>query len=295
MLRRVSVESKDLIELVVLPGLAALLPWRWCFALFKRFARWGWLYREQSEAALEQARLRGWSGQDERHWLWERKLVTLVDHADHYLGLSRSNKWMDRHMTVEGVWPKSDAAQILMSFHWGAGYWGLRHAAAHGLHPHALVASLDSPVYQGRSVLGTYARSRNANVTRTLGVPVINVAQHLRQVLAALKKKQTLLGVMDVPADESLASITITILGMKAKVPSALFRLATDQRIPVIVYVTGLNTETGMRSLKIESAFHPTSMQVLSEEVFVHLNKIISQSAPAWHFWGISERFFRTK
>mgnify|MGYP001006485533 FL=1 len=34
------VQARDLLELWLLPGLAALLPWRWCFALYRRQARW---------------------------------------------------------------------------------------------------------------------------------------------------------------------------------------------------------------------------------------------------------------
>ena len=39
------------------------------------------------EEALTQARKYGWAGDDEAHWQWVRRLVTLVDHADYYLVL----------------------------------------------------------------------------------------------------------------------------------------------------------------------------------------------------------------
>ena len=37
--RRLRGEARDLIELVLVPGLAAVLPWRWCFVLFRSLAR----------------------------------------------------------------------------------------------------------------------------------------------------------------------------------------------------------------------------------------------------------------
>lgn len=291
---RIQTELLDLVELVLLPGTVAILPWTWCFAFFKRAARWRWLYRSASEEALNQARLRGWSGANEAHWLWVRKMITLVDHADHYLGLWRSDVWMRRYVHVEGVWPQSGKAVLLVTLHWGAGYWGLRHAAANGLHPHALVASLESDVYQTRTVLAWYARSRNANVARTLGATTIDIAQQLKQVIRALRDGDALLGVIDVPADGAKASLDIELLGMQASVPRALLRLAVDQKIPVVLYTTGLNTSNGQRLLKITPLGVHTNVEELASLVFSELERLIAMDAPAWHFWGIAERFFRT-
>ncbi len=293
MLQRLRTELRDLLELVLLPSLAALLPWPWCFAVFKRLARWRWLYREPCEAALTQARLRGWAGTDEAHWLWVRRLVTLVDHADHYLGLWRGDAWMDKYLRVQGQWPLPGQAVLLVTLHWGAGYWGLRHLAAHGLQPHALVASLDSQAYLGRTVMRWYARARNANVARTLGAATIDIAQHLKQVIRALRANHALLGVMDVPADEAKACLSITLLGMQASVPRGLLRLAVDQRVPVALYVTGLNTHDGSRFLHIQTLGVSDSVEGLARQVFGELERVIAQDAPAWHFWAIAERFFR--
>lgn len=293
MVMRLRTELRDLFELVMLPGLAAVLPWHMCFAVFKRLARMRWLYREPCEEALRQARIRGWAGEDEDHWLWVRRLVTLVDHADHYLGLWRSDAWMKKHLRVEGAWPRHEHGVLLLTFHWGAGYWGLRHAAAHGLQPHALVASLDTQAYEGRAVMSWYARSRNAHVARTLGSPTIDVAQHLKRVIRALRDNHALLGVMDVPADEAKASMTVELLGMQASVPRGLLRLAVDQQVPVVLYVTGLNTANGMRFLQIKSVGVFSEVKDLATEVFGELEQLIAEEAPAWHFWGIAERFFR--
>ena len=291
-LRRLRTELHDSLELVLLPGLAAILPWRWCFPVFKRLARLRWLYREPCETALQQARSRGWAGEDEAHWIWVRRLVTLVDHADHYLGLWRSDAWMRKHLQVEGVWPKNEQGILLLTFHWGAGYWGLRHAAAQGLRPHALVATLTSRAYQGRTVLPWYARSRNANVARTLGSPTIDVAQHLKEVIRALRDKHALLGVMDVPADETKASMRVELLGMHANVPRGLLRLAVDSQVPVVLYITGLNTTSGQRFLRIKPLGTWATVEDLATRIFGELGQVIAQDPPAWHFWGIADRIF---
>ena len=294
MMSRLRTEARDAVELVLLPGLAAWLPWKLCFVVFKRVARWRWLYREPCEAALNQARQRGWAGTDEAHWLWVRRLITLVDHADHYLGLWRSDGWMKTNLDVQGTWPVHSNGMMLLTFHWGAGFWGLRNAASHGLQPHALVASLDSLAYRGRTVLSIYARARNAHVARILGSPTIDVALHLKQVIRALRSNHSLLGVMDVPADEVKSSMPIHLLGMQARFPRGLLRLAVDQQVPVVIYITGLNTQTGQRFLRIKPLGIPADVDALATQVFNELEKIIVEDAPAWHFWSIADRLFRT-
>jgi hypothetical protein len=255
-------------------------------------AHWQWLYRTPCNDALQQARARGWLGHDEAHWLWKRRLVTLVDHADHYLGLSRSDAWMQKHMKVTGQWPDTQQTVLLTTFHWGAGYWGLRSAAAHGLRPHALVATLESPAYQGRTILTWYGRSRNANVARTLGAQTIDIAHRLKDVVRALRTSKALLGLIDIPCDDAKASIGVEVLGMPARVPRGLLRLVVDHQVPVVLYVTGLNTDDGTRFLRIQSLKTCDTVEALAASLFSELDQLIRSDAPAWHFWAIAERFF---
>src|SRR5690606_37248672 len=137
-MERLRTELRDRAERVMAPAAGAGLPWKAGFALLRQLARWTWLYRGSCAQALQQARARGVvpPGQ-EMAWATERRLVTLVDHADHYLARTRSNRFMDRHLDVQGEWPDAHAPGICLTFHWGAGMWALRHAAAAGLRPHA--------------------------------------------------------------------------------------------------------------------------------------------------------------
>ena len=289
---RVARECHDALELVLLPGMAAILPWRWCFALFVRMARWHWLYREDSMTALQQAGSRGWASHDHATWLWTRKLVTLVDHADHYLGLTRSDAWMRRHLRVQGDWLPPGQAGVICTFHWGAGLWGLRHAAASGLRPHALVAQPDPAAFKERRVLHAYARSRIRHVATTLNSPTLDVSASLRPALQALRREEPIMAVVDVPSDQVTTSVPIQLLGMQARVPRGLLRLAVDHAIPVTVYVTGLNTQTGERFLRIKQLGTSTELPELVKTVFGELELLVIENPAAWHFWGIAERFF---
>jgi lauroyl/myristoyl acyltransferase len=288
---RVHREARDLWELVLLPALAALLPWTIAFRLLRRLARLLRPYEEATAAAHAQARARGWVG-DAAHWLLVRRLVTAVDHADLYLARTRSDAWMSRYMDVEGVWPAAGTPGLICTFHWGAGMWGLRHARASGLKAHALVAPLQGAHFAGRCVLLAYARARTAEVARALGCATLDTSASLRPVLKALRDGDQVLAAVDVPSDQVSASEEIDLLGMRARVPRGLLRVAVDQQVPVTEYLTGLNVETGRRFLRIHQLGVHGNLDALIAAVFGFLDGAIREDPPAWHFWSEFDRFF---
>jgi len=292
---RLRVELRDLIELVVVPGLAALLPWSWCFRLFKRLAHIDWFYRRTTHEALRQAKALGQVPPGtELEWLTTRRLVTLVDHADYYLAVTRSDAYMRRHMQVHGTWPSPEQAGVLLSFHWGAGMWALRHAAAQGIKGHALVAALDGSPFAGRKVLHRYAIARTAQVGVALRHSPLVISGSLRPVVQALRSGEQVLGLVDVPADQAEgSSLPITVCGMAARVPKGLLRLAFDMQVPVTVYINGFDVQTGQRFLRMEQIPSQPDLQTLADTVFQRLDGCMKESTALWHFWSEGHRFFK--
>lgn len=288
---RLRAEGRDLLELVVLPGLAAVMPWRIGFRLLRRLAGIFRPYSDTGQLALAKAGSRGWVG-DAAHWSRVRRLVTLVDHADLYLSRTRPDAWLAKHVDVEGQWPRAGQPGIIFTFHWGAGMWGLRHAKASGLRAHALVAPLNGAHFAGRRVLLAYARARTAEVARALGCPTLDASANLRRVLQALRRGEQVVAAVDVPSDQVSASAEVELLGLAAQVPRGLLRLAVDQRVPVTVYLTGLKVESGRRFLRIHQLGIHDSVEGLARDVFSYLDRAIREDPPSWHFWSEADRIF---
>ncbi len=284
---------RDAAELWLVPGLAAVLPWKICFALYQRVARWRWLYAEYVEPAVAQARALGWvqEGAAANEWARRRRLTILVDHADLFLINTRSDRWMGRHLTVKGSWPAPDAAAILCTFHWGAGMWGLRHAGLSGLPATALAGIPTRTSLKGRPLLWWYARWRLHTVSRAIKGEVVDVAGSLRPVLDRLQRHEHILAVVDVPADEVEGSLPVRLLDRQVAVPRGLLRLAVQRQIPVVVYYTGLDLATGCRYLGIEQVNDERLPQALADGVFGVLDRLIRTEPTAWHFWGQMPRF----
>ena len=289
---RLRVELRDALELVLLPWLAVLLPWDACFALFRRMAHWGWLYREACEEALDEARRRGaLRPDDEDRWLYEQRLVTLVNHADLYLSRRRSDGWMAHWLDVKGEWPPvSKEAGVLCTFHYGAGMWGLRQAAHARMCANAVVAPLREEMFQGRSVLRRYVQARTREMARALGRPVGEASKSMRAALRAFENGELVLAAVAALADAgSGALMRPSALGL------AVLQLASEFKAPVTVYMTLLDVKTGRRKLRIEqvdAGGNITSVEELTTRVFAHLESLMQRDTAAWHFWSEAERFF---
>lgn len=289
--RRLRTEGRDLIELVLLPGLAAVLPWGLCFALFKRIARWQWLYGVQCSEALAQALQRDCCD-DADAWLAERRLVTLLDHADHYLLRTRSVAWIERHVQVHGQWEPGGRAALLWTFHWGMGMWALRHARAHGLKAPMVLAAPSGPDFVGRTVFGLYVRARMRSVELALGESVIFVPGGMAEVRGALARGQQVVVVMDVPQDQVAVTRVTPLLDVPVSVPAVLPQLAVDQSLPVTVFYMGVDMHTGFRTLHIAPLGVHTDPKVLTDTAFAHLDHLLRTAPAAWHLWAQAPRFF---
>ena len=156
---------------------------------------------------------------------------------------------------------------------------------------HGLAASLDSAQFKGRPVLHLYARWRTGRVVQILGLPTIDVSASMRPVIKAIKAKQSLLAVVDVPADNFGASVSVQLLGQSIAVPRGFLRLAADRELPVTIFLAGLNFQTGQRELAIHQLGAMSDSQALFDNVFQFLDDAIRLSPGAWHLWAEMPRF----
>lgn len=291
-LARLRSETRDLLEFVLIPGLAAVLPWSVCFRVFRLLCRADILYRDTCAAALAHAQEMGWVRGDPEAWRRRYRLVLLVDHADFYLARFRSDRWMKRHLLVSGTWPDPDKAGILCTFHWGAGMWALRHLAAQGLKVHLLVAPDARATFAGRTIRYWYYRQRIRAIPRALRREPIEATRTPRAVLTALRSGEQVAAVVDVPADQTVSTEPIELLGLQTRVPRALLRLACEAEVPVTVYLSGIRLHDGKRELHIHPFGVRKDVQSLARDVFAHLDAAIEEEAAAWHFWSVAPRIF---
>ena len=283
---------RNFTELFLLPSLAAILPWPLCFRLFHRLVKLKSLYRRETEAALEGVASIA-PVADARAWSEATRMVRLVDHADLYLSMFRSDAWLHRHVTVAGAWPEGNKPFIAITFHWGAGMWALRHMRAQGRKASVLVRGVEKNI-SSVSMLYGYAKLRLIEVARAGGSKIVLTGNNsLYEMKSKLKSGECVVGLMDVPQGHNRNYVTANLLGKVAYFPRGLLHLAVNSGVPVVVYSMGLDRQSGRRNLIISPPLQFKNEGELLGKLASRLNELIDIDPPAWHQWAGVQSFFQ--
>lgn len=282
----------DFAGLFLFPGLAAILPWRFCFRVFHHLAGMDFLYRAETEAALAGVACIA-PPEDKAAWSKASRLVWLVDHADLYLSRFRSDAWLHRHVTVTGNWPADDNF-IAITFHWGAGMWALRHMRAQGRKVSVLVRGIERASFSGALLRYAYGKLRLL-VTAQAGGDRLTMAgsKSLYDMKHKLKEGSCIVGLLDVPVDSPRNALATQFLGREAYFPRGLLFLAVNSGVPVVLYSMGVDRKTGHRHLAISDPLTARSEQALLDTLASRLTELVAQDSPAWHHWGGVQSFFQ--
>lgn len=283
-------ELRGLIEYFALPGLAAVLPWPWCYRLFRRAAAWRFLYRSEWRAALAVA------GQhvtiaDPEDWARRYRLLRLVDHADLWLSLFRSDRWLRRHLDQDGAWPAPGKPFVGIFFHWGPGLWPVRALKAAG-HPSAVLAGHFSRRSMGGAWLGyRYGAARLRELARASGRPLIFSPGTVRQSLAVLAQGDCVIGTPDVPPTETRAVAPVRLFDRPAWYAEGLLRIARQAGAPVVVFCFPLDLATGNRGLRILGEFDPDQPDLL-QQIVGRWQCLLTEASWAFSLWPMMASFF---
>jgi hypothetical protein len=275
-------------ELVLLPGLAALLPWNWCFRLYRRLARSDTLYQAETEAALRGAS--SWQSIEQPDsWKAAFRLVRLVDHADLYLSLFRSDRWMTRHIEIVGSWPK-ETPFLAVTYHWGQGMWSLRHLRAHGIPAALLVFTPSREDQAGQPVAYWYGVVRHAEVERVLKRPVIDSAEAVWEIRRLWREGVSVVALYDVPrgvpGGAQARRRIDEVLGRQMDFPVGLAKLAGHAGVPVACFDCSVNRSTGKRRLRIQPALNSTSEDALGASMVRGFEALLREDLAGWHLNG---------
>lgn len=281
---------RTLREKVLLPALAAMLPWALGFRLLRKFAANEDLYPELAETACSGATMVS-PISDIRKWKRRYRLIRLVDHCDMFLVRTRSRGWFRKYVDVDGAWPKSGPF-IAMTFHWGAGLWALADLRSTGRSVRFLSARLDKPQFQGDWVAHVYARCRNRTVESAGGAAVIYTGGATEAIGLALAEGQVVVALYDVPASQTHSTLLTKVCDRVVELPAGLANLAVASGVPIVPFAMGLDYQSGRRKLRIDESFQPVRAQDFADHLAASLTRLILQDTSAWHSSGYAPEFF---
>ena len=281
---------RDAAQLFLLPLLAALLPWRLGFGLLQRAAKWPWVLASEVDQAFKGAATVSPIA-DRAAWQWEHRLVRMADHADLYLSLLRGDGWLRRHVHVQGSWPES--GPFLAAFlHSGAGLWGLRHLRGAGHRAAFVSIRFDRSMYGNQPLRYWYACLRARATARAAGRPLIFTGNARQEMLDRLAHGENIVAALDVPP-AGRSGVATRLFGRPAHLVRGVFDIAVESQVPIVLFTMRVHADTGERTLCIHPPIRGISAEALAAHFAPLLEREATENAPAWHFWGLVQAFFR--
>ena len=284
---RLGVEWRDFVELWFWPLLVALLPYRLGVAFARVLARSLSLYEDAAREAIVHWRDVA-PGGDERAWLAAYRFAKLVDHADLFWALTRSEAFLLARFAAARAPDATTRPLVLLSFHYGQGLWLMRWLREAGVHPRFL--SVPS-VREGAdsTLMFLYGRVRIRVVERLAGAAPIFLGGARRAIEDALAAGQAVYALVDVPTRNAAAQMAnCTVLGRRVTLPVGVIEAAKAANAGAAV-LTARILPDGRRAIDLESIADAASLSI--DRLGAALTRRLESDSAAWHFWNVWHGF----
>jgi hypothetical protein len=283
---RVGVEWRDFVELWLWPALVALLPYRAGIAFARFVAR---TFSPYDDAAREAVRC--WSSVlpdgDPRAFLAAYRFAKLIDHADLYWALTRSDRFLlERFATAPSV--LATPPGLVVSLHFGQGLWLMRWLREAGVRPRFVsVPSVRSGA--DSTMMFLYGRVRIRAVERLAGAPPIFLGGARRAIEDALASRETVYALVDVPVRDA-ASLPANgrVVDRPVRLPTGVLEAAWAARVPAAMMTSRIRSD-GRREVVVDVAgdAEALSLQRLCDALTARLR----EAPGAWHLWNVWPAF----
>lgn len=277
---------RNLLQLWLLPGAVALLPWRLGWPLARLLTRLPKLYRREQFVTLNGIAAAGFPAPDQG-FLRRQRLLRLIDHADLFLSMTRSDRWIDRHIDIEGEWP-TQGPFLAMTFHWGAGLWGLRQLGRLGLAPNSLSTELDPAHFASEPFALRYDLLRNRETARACRAEVFTRGSQVRHMMRLLHSGDNILGLIDVPVTDTRNATRVSLLDRPARFPTGLLQIAQRSGAPVVPFWTGIDWSTGRRKMVVRPAIQVVDVNATARQLASELDPLLRRWPDQWHLWPVA-------
>lgn len=284
-MNRVATELRLFVELFVCPLVVALLPYRRGLRFAAWLARTLPIYDAAARASLGQFR-RVRPDVDAAAWLAGYRLASLVDHADLYWAMTRSDGFLLSLLHGPEFHVPAGRPLVVVSFHFGQGLFVLRWLRAQGRSPRFLSVP-STRAMAGSLVEFLYGRLRIRAVERLSGAPPIFLGGARRAIEGAMEARETVYGLIDVPVrTPSEPAGEALLAGQRVRWPSSLLTLARSGGASVAV-ITAEIAPGGERRLDCRLERGVPDVGDLARELEARLQR----SPSHWHFWYMLPAF----
>ena len=290
MLALLRLECRALLELYLIPGLTALVPWSIGFRWLRFCSRFSWLYQGEWRAALTQAR--DFVGiDDEALWTRQFRLSRLVDHADYWTSRTRSRRWLRHHVDVQQSWPTLNTAAVGIFFHVCPGLWAMRSLREQGFDTSVLAGHFSRRSMGGSYLAHFYGVIRLRELQRVSGGPLIFSPGTVKKSLAMIEAGGWVAGTPDVPPTETALGVPVTLFDRPAHFAEGLLLIARRAKVPVVIFTFGLDLATGRRQLEVLGTHEPNEPGLI-QTIADHWQRLLCERSWGFMLWAAMPAWF---
>ena len=283
-------EFRALLELYLIPGLTALMPWPLGFRWLRFCSRFAFLYRNEWQAALAQARQFVDVG-DETLWARQFRLCRLVDHADFWISRTRSRRWLRHHTDIAQDWPQLETPAVGVFFHVCPGLWALRSLREQGVDASVLAGHYSRRSMGGAHCAYHYGTARLRELQRVSGGPLIFAPGTVRQAQAVLDGGGWVTGTPDVPPTETALGRPVKLFERSAHYAEGLLVIARRAAVPVVIFTFAIDLATGRRTLEILGVHEPDEPGLL-QVIVDHWQRLLREQSWGFILWPSMPAWF---
>lgn len=221
--------------------------------------------------------------------------VVFCDEIDLFIYLFGFSRRFVRGVKIEGEGNLKEAlgkqGGILLSAHFGGGFWILPFLRDRGVNTHFFSADIRKEDYASRTAQYYYLRLRNWAVERASGGGVLFKQGGKKDLMEVLRKGGWVIILFDVPPFLVKENMEVSFLGKRTFFPKGIISIAKEMNCPILPFFSFLDEGRGRRI-----SFEEPILVVDEEESVKRCVKLIEnrilERPDHWHFWPITEQFF---
>ncbi len=223
----------------------------------------------------------------------ELRLTRVVDFADPWLSLLRSDAWFRRHVQVNAAERPAGQGALFVIFHYGGGWWMARYFRQLG----ERISIIMFRGFSGPSMADRFARAygilRLKWIERVCGSPLIvtNDGGVKQKMCDVWRNGHHVYIASDIPPVLVRGSFGVPFFGRTGYFPLRPFELANEQGVPVYMLVCGWDEHTMQPTLSI-AALAGSTPQARLAALIAQYESLIRARPGAWHLWGEWPLFF---
>jgi hypothetical protein len=270
----------------VVPGVAALMPWRLGWRWLRLWARRkSGPFNTAARTALAAAR-QYIPIPDEQAFVERMSLIWMIDYRDFFLSTLHRRMWTPRYVERVGNWP-AQGPFIVMGFHFGAAYWLYQFLAQAGYDCTTVSTRFDWADHRARPVLYGFGRWRYRNMERISGRPIAyrpGVGPVLRQ---SLQDGVPILSLADLPPRMvPRGQHAVRLLGHDLSFPDGALELAQENGALVVPIWVEFDRDLYKRRFCIGEPLNPADKAGTLQKLADILDRQIQATPEGWTFWS---------